>query len=166
MKKIKVLIIFIGFVQFTYGQSLDSDIFWLATESTQIGEKGFITPLDGFAFNFGRKKSNITHVFSDSIGTMPTKVKRKKIKSGKELFGKIIHQSKDSLILIVDKNMRVKFVPLRAEDKIKSETGFWNHSDWTLSNVDFTQHFRLLNDPWKGKSNELAFLISSTLVHL
>lgn len=143
-----------GFVQFYYGQSLDSDIFWLATESTQIGEKDFISPLDGYALNFGRKKSNITHVFSDSIGTVPIKVERNKIKLGKGLFSEIKHQSKDSLILIVDKNMRVKFIPLKDEDKIEFETGFWNHKDWTLNSADFTQHFRLLNDPWKWKSNK------------
>ncbi len=154
MKNIKVLLVFIGFTQLIYGQSLDSDIFWLATKSTQIGEKGMITPLDGFAFNFGRKESNITHVFSDSIGTMPMKVKRRRINSGKELFGKILYQNKDSLILIVDKNMRVKFVPLKTENKIELETDFWNHTDWKFINEDFTQHFRLLNDPWKWKSDE------------
>ncbi len=164
MKKIRILLILIGFAHIVQGQSLDSDIFWLAIESESAGKGGVISPLNGFAFNFGKKESNLTHIFSDSIGTMPLKVMRKKIKSGKDLFGKIIHQDKDSLILIVDENMRVKFVPLKPEDKIKGTVDFWNHTDWTIHGDNFTQHFRLLDQPWKWKSDDPAKICLITTV--
>ena len=113
-----------------------------------------ISPLDGFLFNFGRPNSNIAHVFSDSIGSVSFKVKRKKIIWDRNLFGKILYQDKDSLILVADKNMRVKFVPLRPEEKLSTSDKVWNHEDWKLRSKDFSENLKLLQDSWNWDSDE------------
>lgn len=154
MKKILYALILVFSIIQLQSQTLESDIFWLAIESKQISKKGWITPLDGFAFNFGRKESNGTHVFSDSVGTGEFKVRKKKILFNGKLLGKIIHKDQDSLILVVDKKMRVKFIPLKPETKFNISADFWNHLDWTFYTNDFTQHFRLLKESWKWGADE------------
>lgn len=135
------------FPSFLFGQFTDEDTYWIATESRQLKDQG-IYPMDGTIMRFTEDSLYMQHIFHDSIMVFNPKVTPKKIRLDGKRWGKIKHWNNDSLVLVFDRWMLVKFVPVSSGVCESSELVFWEYGDYTGKSHYWDFDLKLLDVPW------------------
>ncbi len=150
-----ITILLISFSVLVLGQTIKTDSYWIAVESKPLDKYG-ISPLDGMILKFKENQVEFNHVFFDSIQSVQMKIRKNKILEEKKLWSKIKYLDQDSLLLDFDKNMRVKFIPLEANESTLINIDFWNHLDWTFCQDDYCEEIKLTSELWGMYPNEVA----------
>ena len=155
MMKATIAIVLLIFSLQVLGQSISKNSYWIALESKQLDKHG-ISPLDVMILNFKENQLEFSHIFFDSIQSVSMNIKKDKIFIEKKLWAKINYINQDSLLLDFDKNMRVKFVPLKRDEKKLNNIDFWQYLDWTFYEDKYSAEIKLTNKLLDMYPNEVA----------
>jgi len=140
--KTVITIILISLSFFVSGQKIKTNSCWIALESKQIDNYS-ISPLDGVILRFNEKTVEFEYVFRDSINSVPMRIRKNRIRLENKLWAKLYYIDQDSLLLDIDKRMRVKFVPLESYQQTLTNLDFWNHIEWTFNKQDYFEEIKL-----------------------